>query len=357
MGKLVTRTFIISFWVILIFIALYYPSMKIFPGEEKSINIFVWGDTILPEVLAGFEKKTGIKVHLSYYATNEELQVKMKATGGEGYDLVMPSGYTVQYLIAEDLVKPLNRQKLDFYNQLNPALLDLSYDPGNKYSVPFEWEIYGIGYDREYFADKPFMKSWRMLYDPSVVDYKIAINNDPVENICFASFYLFNEVKWLSDAKFQQVKDLLLTQRDWVEAYSDFRSDYFIATGNCPIALSSNPLIKRIHPLFPNIWFAVPEEGSFVTMENFCIPKASKKEKYIYQLLNYLYSDESVIAHCQNFGYLPAKRIPLDELDLAPWEHEFYEYTKQDFDTRFQLVKKLVPPIEIRKLWVEVKSF
>ncbi len=355
-GKLFKRIAIIGLWIVLIFVALYLPNMKIFPTQEKSINIFVWGDTILPEVLVAFEKETGIKVNLSYYATNEELQVKMKATGGEGYDLVMPSGYTVQILIEDGLLKPLARSKMNFMGDLNPALLDHPYDPNNVYSVPFEWEVYGLGYDKTYFAEKPFLKSWRMIYDSSFVDYKIALNNDPIENVAFSSLYLFGQADSITPEQFQEIRELLLKQRTWVEAYSDFRADYFIATGNCPIALCSSPLIKRIHPLFPNIEFALPEEGSLVTVENFCIPKASKKEKYTYQLLNYLFRESSVIAHCKNFGYFPARLIPTDELEMTSWEGTFYAYTKEDFQ-KLHFVKKLVPPKEIRKLWVEVKSF
>ncbi len=78
--------------------------------EPNSINVFAWGDILDPAVIADFEKETGIKVNLNYYSSNEELIVKLKATRGEGYDLIIPSDYAVKILIKEDLLKPIDQK-------------------------------------------------------------------------------------------------------------------------------------------------------------------------------------------------------------------------------------------------------
>ena len=105
-----THVLIIFFWVLLIAIILYFPAFKasVQPFEDKSLNVFVWGDSLEVSILAEFEKKTGIKVNLSFFSSNEELQVKMKATGGHGYDLILPSDYTVALLIKDELLKPID---------------------------------------------------------------------------------------------------------------------------------------------------------------------------------------------------------------------------------------------------------
>lgn len=355
-GKFFVRLIISLLWVLLIFFALYFPGWKILPSEERSINIFTWGDTLNPTVLKEFEQKTGIKVHLSYYSTNEELQVKMKATKGEGYDLILPSGYTVAMLVKENLLKPLNRNKLDFWSDLNPSLLNNEFDPDNTYSIPFAWEVYGLGVDSRYFADKPFTPSWKAIYDPNVINYKIAVSNDPIEAVGYGALYLYGKTDSLTEEEFQGVRRLLFMQRSWVEAYSDFRADYFIATGNCPIALATSTYIKRIRPLFPAIEFVVPEEGSFMTIENICIPKASSKEEYIYQLLNYLYSKSSMIDHYKNFYFFPATLSPLGELDLEDYEKELIDRIRQD-RSKLHFFKNIMPRQQVIDLWVEVKSF
>ena len=78
------KTFIVLAWVSLIFGILYWPKSEIPPFDERSINIFAWGDILDPMVIADFEKESGIKVHMNYYASNEELVVKIKATRGKG---------------------------------------------------------------------------------------------------------------------------------------------------------------------------------------------------------------------------------------------------------------------------------
>jgi len=152
------------------------------------------------------------------------------------------------------------------------------------------------------------------------------------------------------------VRELLLEQRKWVEAYTDFRADYLIATGTCPLALTTSAYIKRMHNIFPDIEFVLPEEGSFVSIENFAIPKASKKEKYAYELLNYIYTKESVLTHYKNYWYFPASLSVIDDLELTEKERELYNYSREEFN-KFHFFKNIAPQQKVRDLWVEVKSF
>jgi len=356
LGKIILRLTIVSFWVLLIFFALYFPAWKILPREEKSINIFTWGDMLEPSVLKEFEEQTGIKVHLSYYASNEELQVKMKATRGGGYDLVMPSGYTVAMLLRDNLLKPLDHRKFNFWKDLNPQLLNNEFDPGNRYSIPFAWEIYGFGVDRRFFVDEPFIPSWRSIFDPSLINYKIAMSNDPIEAVAYSSLYLYGKADTVTEEEFQGIRNLLLMQRNWVEAYSNFRADYFIATGNCPVAVSTSTYIKRIRPLFPSIDFVVPEEGTFITIENFCISSASEKEEYAYKLLNFLYSKSSMVAHHNKFFFFPATLSALAATELEEYEQKLIERIGDD-RSKIHFFKNIIPLQRVTDLWVEVKSF
>ncbi len=356
MGKVFTRTLIFAFWILLISFALYFPGWKILPYEEKSINVFTWGDTLHPIVLKGFERETGIKVNLSYYASNEELLVKMKATRGKGYDLVMPSGYNVELMIQDQLLKTLDHRKLHFWKNLNPILLNTEFDPGSRYSIPFGWEVYGLGVDERFFKGS-FRPSWRAIYDPSVIDYKIAVSNHPGEAVSHASLYLFGTAqKDLTEEQFQQVRDLLFLQREWVEAYSDFRADYFIATGNCPVGLSTSTYIKRIRPLFPSINFVVPEEGTFITIENLCIPAASTKEEFVYKFLNYVYSKQALMIAYENYYIFPATLESIQALDLEDYEKKMLQDITRD-PKKIQFFKNIMPVQRMTDLWVEVKSF
>ena len=355
MKTFLIRTGIIVFWVILIVGILYLPEGKIFPVAERSLNVFAWGDILEPSVIDEFEKKTGIKVHLNYFASNEELLVKLKATGGKGYDLIIPSDYSVKILREENLLRKLDKSKLSFYSHLNPMLLNHPFDPDNHFSIPFEWELFVLGINTQFFANRPLDPSWKMIFDPQVVNYPIVMINDPVESILFTAFYLYGPVETLSEQQLQAVINLLIAQKKWVTAYADFRADYFLASKNCPVVLSSTSYIFRTMRRFDFINFVVPKEGTFVTIENFCIPKASTKENLAYELINFLYQPKSMAAHFNTYGVFPAT------LDVLPYL-ELTDETKALFNTSYETFKKyhftrvITSQQTLRDAWITVKS-
>lgn len=355
MSKFFIRFFVILFWIGAIFAFLYFPNFKMLPNEENSIVIFTWGDILDPDVVANFEKETGIKVHLNYYSSNEELLVKLRATEGGGYDLIMPSDYAVAALIKENLVKELNRKELNFFQHLNPFLLGHFYDPDNRYSVPFSWEVFGLGIDQEYFEGKPFEPSWKLIYDRKVINYKISMSNEPQEALLMTGFYLFGKSTNYSDQELQAIRNLLIEQRAWVEAYANFRGDYFLATRNCPVAVASSSYMWKSKKLFPFIKFIIPEEGTFITVENFCIPIKSKNEKQAYAFLNYIYRPESIATHFENYGLFPSTTNAAHLMELDPEAKALMSTPRQEFK-KFQFFTTIIPEEELHKVWIEIKT-
>ncbi len=355
MRTIFTRSAIILLWLVLIFCVLYWPKYQVEKHEQNSLNVFVWGDILEPTIVADFEKETGIKLNLSYYSSNEELIVKLKATKGEGYDLIIPSDYAVNILIKEDLLKPLDRNKFTYWDTLNPNLLNQYFDPNNHYSIPFEWELYGFGIDKDYFAEHPTKPSWGMIFNPDTVHYKLVMNNDPIEAIEFASFYLYGPLDHLGPSQAEEIKRLLVKQRPWVAAYANFRGDYFLATKNVSLVVASSSYIFRSKRQFDFMGFIVPEEGSFLTIENFCIPKPSKKEQLTYKFINYLCSPKSVGAHFNTFGQFPSAQHPLDILSKDEEATKYIFSSPEDFKN-YHFIRNILPEDEIRDIWVAVKN-
>jgi spermidine/putrescine transport system substrate-binding protein len=353
MRKIFIRTGLVLIWIALIFAIIYWPMVRFFHFEKKTINIFTWGDILDPSIVAQFENETGIKVNLNYYASNEELLVKMKATGGLGYDLIIPSDYAVELLREEDLLKKIDKSKLDFWHRINPALLNHSFDRQNDYSIPFEWEIFGLGINKEYFKDKSFVPSWKMIFDSSVINYKVTMFNDPIEATMIAAYYLFGEIPSLSSSQTERVKTLLMEQRKSVEAYTDFRGDYFLATGNCPVVVSSSSYIFRSIKKFPFIGFVVPEKEGFITIENFSIPKKTNKDALIYAFINYLFTKESIQKHYEAFGFFSSTFNPSTEID--PEMKQVLLMALSNI-SHFNFFRALLPSQQMRNLWIEVKT-
>jgi len=353
MKKIFIRSGVIVFWITLIFSVLYFPNWNPFEGNERSLNVFCWGNILQNSVIADFEQKTGIKVHLNYYSSNEELIVKMKATKGKGYDLIIPSDYAVQILAKESLLKEIDKTQLFFWNHINPLLLNHFYDLDNHFSIPFEWEIYGMGINKDYFQNKVLDPSWNLIFSPP--EYKISMINDPIEAVLFAGFYLYGPLDALNPIQAEAVKKLLVQQRSWVEAYSDFRTDYFLATKNCPVVLSSSSYIWQALNKLNFVDFIVPKEGTFITIENLCIPEKSKKEQLAYQLINHLMQPESIAIHYKRYGFFPSTLHALDTLNLSPKQEELIRSSTEDFK-KYHFTEVLIPEQQIRDIWVEVKS-
>lgn len=349
---MIKRSLIVLFWIALIFAFLYVPTVISF-REKNTINVFAWGDILDPAVVADFEKKTGIKVNLNFYASNEEMIVKIKATGGEGYDLIVPSDYSVEILRKEGLLKEIDQTKLSFFSNLNPLLLNHDFDPGNHYSIPFEWEIFLLGINKNYFKSSPPTPSWKMVFDTKHLSYRITMSNDPIQTLCMASYYLFGPLQSLSDAQLRGVTELLISQKKWVNAYADFRADYFLATQNSAVAISSSSYLWRTMKKFPFVGYLIPEEGTFLTIENLCIPRRSQKEDLTYQLINFLYSRASMKAHFDTYGIFPATLDVLDDLD-AP-TRDLMSLSAPELRP-LHFIRLLASQEQIRKAWVEIKT-
>lgn len=355
MFKFLSRIAILFGWAAALAAAAYWSKVDQMRHKEKSLNVFTWGDMISPAMVQEFEKETKIKVRLSYYSSNEELLVKLKATKGEGYDLIIPSDYAVKALIEEDLLQKLDRTQLPIFDQINPKLLGHFFDQENLYSIPFQWELFGLGIDQDYFKTHPFTPSWKAVFDQKTIDYKITMINDPVETVLIAAFYLFGKIFPLAKTEAKAVTALLKKQRNSVLAYADFRGDYFLATKNCPLIVSSSSYVTRSQEKFPFIEFVIPKEGTFLTIENLAIPKNSNKGDLVYRFIDYLYRKESIQAAFATFKFLPVLRDSSPIFGDDKSARRLYEYANDNFD-KLHFTEMILPEEELRDLWIEVKS-
>ena len=136
-------------------------------GSEKVVlNVFNWGDYMCDTVLEAFEKEyPHIKVNYETYTTNEDMYVKIK-TGGSAYDVAFPSDYMIKRMIDEGLVKEINMDNIPNYKYIDDQFKNLSYDPDNKYSVPYLWGTVGILYNKTMVTEP--VDSWSILWDENI---------------------------------------------------------------------------------------------------------------------------------------------------------------------------------------------
>lgn len=315
-----------------------------------------WTELIDPHIIKEFEKKTGIKVHVSYFESNEELYARVKATGGAGFDLLVPSDYAMPWLLKDDLLKPLDRTKITLWDRLDPRLLDHEYDPKNKYSIPYLWQLYGLAVDTALFShNKVPQATWGLLFDRSFGANCVVMPDVAREVLLIAALYLFGSTDNLDQDKLEKIKSLLLEQKHWVAAYSEMRADFLLTSGVCSVIVSQSPLMWRITRQHDNIQFIIPQEGTFVVIDNFVIPKNSDKEDYVYQFINFLYEPQNIRYHFSTYRFFPATIDLLSLMQEVPGGQSVKNAIAQ-VTRNIHFFKNTISEKQIKNIWVALKG-
>lgn len=358
--SLVTRIAIVSVWIVLVWliVTLGNRHQEVEQSSDRMIRILVWGDIFDKSVIREFEEKTGIKVQLSSYATNEELLVKLKISQGYGYDLIAPSDYAVSILRAEGLLKPLDASKMAFMSRINPFLLRQKYDPENTFSIPYEWEVFGIAFDKDFFKQHPLRSSWKMLFENPQGLYRVVMTDDLREMVRSTAQYLFGSVDDLTEEQMEQVENLLKQQHQWVEAYTSTNLDYYLISEYSPIAYSSSAYVGRRKQFAGKLGFFIPQEGGLVTIENLAIPIHGDHDDLVYEFMNFMFDAEIMARHFDLFTYFPSTPDFLTDdtrETLDPEMLKLLTMSEQEF-RNLVFIKPIMPEDRMNDLWVDIKS-
>ena len=321
---------------------------RVFPS--KSINVLVWPNIIDAEHFKLFEQETGIKVRLSYFENYEELLVKMQSGMGD-YDLVMASDYAVRTLSASNLVKPIEKSRLSFFSQLYPTLLGFSFDPDNRYTIPYSWEIYGVGVDATYYKDALPEASWGLLFDETVSPPRVGMLDDAREAISIAALYLFGgKDNKITTDQMKQIGALLRGQKKRVAMYTDLRNDYLLVSQSVPAVLGISSDIYHAMHEYDTIKFLLPKEGSFLLVDMWLIPKATKKDEWVYQFLSYVYRPEVMKKYADQYNFFPAMR------GVTSDDNRYFLAPTKSLFSRLHFFDYEIPEQQMRELWISLKS-
>lgn len=343
---------IVIFWIVVFFGTLYIPKLFYSLSSQESINVATWTDMLDEIMIKKFEEKTGIRVNVSYFDNNDELLVKIRATKGEGYDLIIPSDHTVELLKEAGLLKRLNKSKITVWDRVEPRLLGAYFDPNNDYSIPYYWGIYGIGINKDFFGQNAPKPSWDLVFKPLPHNAKISMLDNPREALLLTALYIHGSLDNLNECVFEKIKNLLIAQKKWVEAYTEFRADYLLLSTTCPVVVSTTPTMFRLMGVQKNIEFLVPQEGTFMTTDNWVIPNASSKEDSVYSFINFLYQPEIIAHHFNVFTFIPAT-IDLQDL-LKNYPSIYSAHTS--FNNKLFYFKNILSRSTVNDIWIALKA-
>ena len=137
--------------------AIFAGAMMAFSGPafaDGKLNIFNWGNYTNPELIKKFEKEHKVKVTITDYDSNDTALAKVKA-GGHGFDIVVPSASFIPIWIEEGLLIETRPDQMENFKKLDPRWVDVFFDNGRKYSVPWQWGTVGMTVNKSVYSGDP----------------------------------------------------------------------------------------------------------------------------------------------------------------------------------------------------------
>ncbi|NLZ47621.1 MAG: spermidine/putrescine ABC transporter substrate-binding protein [Clostridiales bacterium] len=293
-------------------------SASIFTGcgsdkDKVTINVFNWGEYIDESILKDFEKETGIKVNYMTYATNEEMyeMVKSETTA---YDLIVPSDYMLERMIKEDLVQEINFDNIPNYKNIDDTYKNMSYDPENKYSIPYLWGTIGIIYDKTKITDN--IDSWDDLWN-SKYKNDIFMSDDMRNSIGVSLKRLGYSLNSTSQEEIDKATEELVKQRNELNAVyiGDQVKDSLLSGERNIAAIYSGDaaVLKQQEP--DRFEYVIPKEGTNLWFDVFAIPKNAQHKAEAEKFLNYLLDAEVNKKNVDYIGYATPNKATLELLD------------------------------------------
>ncbi len=283
-------------------------------AEEKKLNLYNWDTYIGENTVSDFSKKFGMKVKYDLFANNEELFAKLKE-GNPGYDVVWPSDYTVESLIALNKLMPLDHSKIPNRKNIDPApnFSNPKFNPGLKYGVPYMWGTMGVGYRKSKFKKPP--TSWKVLFDSDEYSGRIALLADQRALIGITLKYVGYKMNSVNPKEIGEARDLLIKQKKHIKSFAGDNGQDLLLSGECDVVMEWNGDIVQVMAEDKDLAYIVPDEGTMIWMDNVCIPVGAPHPDNAHKFINYVL-DAKVNADIANFIHYGTANIAAKEFIL-----------------------------------------
>lgn len=278
-------------------------------GGNGEINVFIWTEYVSDSAIEAFEDELGIKVNVSTYSSNEDLLAKLKSESEGTYDVILPSDYAVEYLIAQDNLEALDKDKLTNLTNIDDAYLDESYDPGNVYSVPYEGGVACIAVNTSK-VDKD-ITSYSDLFDPSL-EGQLVVLDDYRAVIGMTERAMGLSMNETDPDTLANVEEKLLTLKNNIKLYDSDSPKSALISGDCSVGMVWSAEAALAMDENPDIKIVYPSDGAYVFLDNWAIPKGAKNYDGAMEFINYMLSAEAAQMNISDFPYLCPNKAALE---------------------------------------------
>lgn len=272
-------------------------TMKNHSGEK--VIVYNWGEYLDPKTIELFEEETGISVTYEEYETNEIMYPKI-VSQAIAYDVVCPSDYMIQRMIENDLLAEINWDNIPNIKNMDPTYMEQSksFDPKNKYSVPYCVGTVGILYNKSMVKEP--VDSWDILWNPKYKD-SILMQDSVRDAFAVALKRLGHSINSTEVDQLAAAAEDLMEQKPLVQAYVvDQVRDKMIGNEAALGVIYSGEAgyTKRENP---DLEYVIPKEGSNVWIDSWVIPKKAQNKENAEKFINFMCRPEIAL---MNFEYL-----------------------------------------------------
>ena len=324
---------------------------------SDTLKLYNWGEYMGEDLISNFEEQFGVNVILEYFDSNEAMYTKLQA--GDSYDVLVPSDYMIERLIAEGQLQELDLSLIPNISNLAEGVKNLPYDPDNTYSVPYFWGSVGIVYNHN-------------NVDPAVVEeqgYEILRNTDykgriyvydsERDSFMMALKALGYSMNTENEAEIQEAYQGLLEMNNTMDPVyvTDEVIDGMI-NGTKDIAVVYSGDATTILEENPDMSFWMPSEGTNLWSDAMVIPANAENPLLAHEFINYVLTYDASMDNSTYVGYASSNQEVLDELSGEGGlfaENEAY-LPRSGYDKDEVFVDNQVLKQTLSELWIKIKA-
>lgn len=264
---------------------------------KDQLHLYNWNNYIAPETVKRFEESCKCEVVQTYYSDNEELLAKL-AAGAKGYDILVPTSNAMEPLIRSGQLKPIDKTQLPNLKNIGPAFLDTSFDPGNKYSVPYAISLTVIGYNDQKLKglDVP-TDTWAVIFDPrhlAKLKGRVTVLDSSSELFAAALKYLGYSANDVDPKHWDEAAAVIKKAKPYWAAFNASSYIKELTVGNIWLVHGySNDIFQANldaqaagRPF--HILHGMPKEGAVLAVDNMVIHKSAPRTDLALKFMNFM---------------------------------------------------------------------
>ncbi len=272
-------------------------------AASSDLYVYNWGDYIDEDLITQFEEESGYNVVYETFDSNESMYVKVDSNSSP-YDVIFPSEYMVEKMADEHMLEELDLSKLSNFDNIDEQFLNNSFDPGNKYSVPYFWGTVGIAYNTQMYDELglDYPTEYSDLWNPGLVN-NVLLTDGAREVVGSSLNSLGYSLNSTDENELEQAKQNLLNLAPNVKGVVGDEIKMLMAGNEAAASIVWAGDAQLIQEDNENIEFITPASGSNIYLDNICIPRTSQNEEGAYAFIDFLLDNQVAEINTDYVGY------------------------------------------------------